>query len=95
METLKQCVPLLQALSSVLIMFVIQWVYAVANIGVALLLFLYIGKANPGLPPGDCSLVFFQCAFFFSIFKYIIQYANVSMSSIVTPRSVGVPAFAY
>uniref|UniRef100_H3DG85 Solute carrier family 12 member 8 n=1 Tax=Tetraodon nigroviridis TaxID=99883 RepID=H3DG85_TETNG len=40
------------ALSSIVIMFVIQWVYAVANIGVALLLFLYIGKTNPGLPPG-------------------------------------------
>lgn len=36
-------------------MFVIQWLYAVANIGVALLLFLYIGKTNPGLPPGDFS----------------------------------------
>uniref|UniRef100_A0A3Q4ASD3 Solute carrier family 12 member 8 n=1 Tax=Mola mola TaxID=94237 RepID=A0A3Q4ASD3_MOLML len=37
---------------SILIMFVIQWVYAVANIAVALLLFLYIGKTNPGLPLG-------------------------------------------
>lgn len=37
-------------------MFVIQWVYAVANIGVALLLFLYIGKTNPGLPPGEFPL---------------------------------------
>lgn len=46
----------LQALSSIFIMFVIQWVYAVANIGVALLLFLYIGKTNPGLPPGDFPL---------------------------------------
>ncbi|XP_056896097.1 solute carrier family 12 member 8 isoform X1 [Takifugu flavidus] len=45
-------VALFGALSSILIMFVIQWVYAVANIGVALLLFLYIGKTNPGLPPG-------------------------------------------
>lgn len=38
-------------------MFVIQWVYAVANIGVALLLFLYIGKTNPGLPPGEFPLL--------------------------------------
>lgn len=54
----SNCVKLivLQALSSILIMFVIQWVYAVANIGVALLLFLYIGKTNPGLPPGDFPL---------------------------------------
>lgn len=42
-----------QALSSILIMFVIQWVYALANIVVALLLFFYIGKTSPGLPIGD------------------------------------------
>lgn len=42
-----------QALSSILIMFVIQWVYALTNIVVALLLFLYIGKTSPGLPLGD------------------------------------------
>lgn len=34
-------------------MFVIQWIYALANIVVALLLFLYIGKTSPGLPLGD------------------------------------------
>lgn len=46
----------LQALSSLMIMFVIQWVYAVANIVVALLLFFYIGKASPGLPTGECFI---------------------------------------
>ncbi|KAM9347333.1 solute carrier family 12 member 8 [Symphorus nematophorus] len=45
-------VALIGALSSILIMFVIQWVYALANIVVALLLFLYIGKTSPGLPMG-------------------------------------------
>nr|XP_046260924.1 solute carrier family 12 member 8 isoform X2 [Scatophagus argus] len=45
-------VALLGALSSILIMFVIQWVYALANIVVAMLLFLYIGKTSPGLPSG-------------------------------------------
>lgn len=45
-------VALIGALSSVLIMFVIQWVYALANIVVALLLFFYIGKTSPGLPTG-------------------------------------------
>ncbi|XP_034042110.1 solute carrier family 12 member 8 isoform X1 [Thalassophryne amazonica] len=40
------------ALSSVFIMFVIQWVYALANIVAALLLFFYIGKTSPGLPKG-------------------------------------------
>lgn len=42
-----------QALSSILIMFVIQWVYAVTNIAVAVLIFFYIGKTSPGLPRGD------------------------------------------
>ncbi|XP_073330085.1 solute carrier family 12 member 8 [Pagrus major] len=45
-------VALIGALTSILIMFVIQWVYALANIVVALLLFLYIGKTSPGLPTG-------------------------------------------
>ncbi|XP_057708895.1 solute carrier family 12 member 8-like [Corythoichthys intestinalis] len=43
---------LIGALSSLLIMFVIQWVYALANIVVALLLFFYIGKSSPGLHKG-------------------------------------------
>ncbi|XP_045910889.1 solute carrier family 12 member 8 isoform X4 [Micropterus dolomieu] len=45
-------VALIGALSSILIMFVIEWVYALANIVVALLLFFYIGKTSPGLPTG-------------------------------------------
>lgn len=35
------------------IMFVIQWVYALVNISVALLLYLYIGNTSPGLPTGN------------------------------------------
>ncbi|KAM3607407.1 uncharacterized protein V6R79_007298 [Siganus canaliculatus] len=45
-------VSLIGALTSILIMFVIQWVYALANIVVALLLFFYIGRTSPGLPLG-------------------------------------------
>uniref|UniRef100_UPI003AB00ED6 solute carrier family 12 member 8 n=1 Tax=Centroberyx gerrardi TaxID=166262 RepID=UPI003AB00ED6 len=45
-------VALIGALCSILIMFVIQWVYALANIVVALLLYFYIGKTSPGLPIG-------------------------------------------
>lgn len=45
-------VALIGALGSILIMFVIQWVYALANIVVALLLFIYIGRTSPGLPLG-------------------------------------------
>lgn len=45
-------IALIGALSSILIMFVIQWVYALTNIIFALLLFFYIGKTSPGLPRG-------------------------------------------
>ncbi|XP_055009161.1 solute carrier family 12 member 8 isoform X2 [Boleophthalmus pectinirostris] len=52
---LKVCnhwVALIGAISSIVIMFVIEWIYALANIIVALLLFFYIGKTSPGLPTG-------------------------------------------
>lgn len=42
----------LQAFASVLIMFLINWGYALANISVALLVYIYIGQANPGLSKG-------------------------------------------
>ncbi|XP_068184870.1 solute carrier family 12 member 8 isoform X2 [Antennarius striatus] len=45
-------VALIAALSSILIMFVIQWIYALANILATFLLYLYIGKTSPGLPTG-------------------------------------------
>ncbi|XP_072301172.1 solute carrier family 12 member 8 [Eucyclogobius newberryi] len=48
-------VALVGAISSILIMFVIEWIYALANIIVALMLFFYIGKASPGLPIGVAS----------------------------------------
>uniref|UniRef100_A0A8C7XPH7 Solute carrier family 12 member 8 n=1 Tax=Oryzias sinensis TaxID=183150 RepID=A0A8C7XPH7_9TELE len=48
-------IALFGAVSSTLIMFVIQWVYALANILVAVLLFFYIGKTSPGLPKGIAS----------------------------------------
>uniref|UniRef100_A0A7N8WLW9 Solute carrier family 12 member 8 n=1 Tax=Mastacembelus armatus TaxID=205130 RepID=A0A7N8WLW9_9TELE len=56
-------VALIGALSSILIMFVIQWIYALANIVVALLLFIYIGKASPGLPIGDSLTSFSQICY--------------------------------
>ncbi|XP_036424892.1 solute carrier family 12 member 8 isoform X1 [Colossoma macropomum] len=56
-------VALIGALCSIMIMFVIQWVYALVNMSVALLLFLYIGKASPGLPTGAAAR--------FSFFRWI------------------------
>ncbi|KAK2839650.1 hypothetical protein Q5P01_013390 [Channa striata] len=45
-------IALIGALCSLIIMFVIQWIYALANIVVALLVYFYIGKTSPGLPIG-------------------------------------------
>ncbi|XP_006822602.1 solute carrier family 12 member 8-like [Saccoglossus kowalevskii] len=36
----------------IFIMFCIQWGYALANISVALIIYIYIGQANPGTKPG-------------------------------------------
>ncbi|XP_035995392.1 solute carrier family 12 member 8 isoform X2 [Fundulus heteroclitus] len=56
----KMCnhwIALIGAVSSILIMFIIQWVYALASILVAFLIFFYIGRASPGLPLGfPCTL---------------------------------------
>uniref|UniRef100_A0A8C2E0U0 Solute carrier family 12 member 8 n=1 Tax=Cyprinus carpio TaxID=7962 RepID=A0A8C2E0U0_CYPCA len=50
------------ALCSFMIMFVIQWMYALVNITVALILFLYIGTTSPGLPTGAAArFSFFRC----------------------------------
>ncbi|XP_016305468.1 solute carrier family 12 member 8-like isoform X4 [Sinocyclocheilus anshuiensis] len=48
-------VSLVGALCSFMIMFVIQWMYALINITVALILFLYIGTTSPGLPTGAAA----------------------------------------
>uniref|UniRef100_A0A8C2DZD8 Solute carrier family 12 member 8 n=1 Tax=Cyprinus carpio TaxID=7962 RepID=A0A8C2DZD8_CYPCA len=55
-------VSLVGALCSFMIMFVIQWMYALVNITVALILFLYIGTTSPGLPTGAAArFSFFRC----------------------------------
>ncbi|KAK7939624.1 hypothetical protein WMY93_002950 [Mugilogobius chulae] len=56
-------ISLFGAISSIVIMFVIEWIYALANIIVALLLFFYIGKTSPGLPKGVAA--------HFSFFKWL------------------------
>ncbi|XP_067842873.1 solute carrier family 12 member 8 [Heptranchias perlo] len=40
------------AMVSIVIMFVIHWIYALINIAVALFTYFYIGQMSPGLPPG-------------------------------------------
>ncbi|XP_075037305.1 solute carrier family 12 member 8 [Mixophyes fleayi] len=48
-------VSFLGAILSLVIMFVIQWIYALANIGVAIILYIYIGRVSPGLNPGAAA----------------------------------------
>ncbi|XP_032879569.1 solute carrier family 12 member 8 isoform X2 [Amblyraja radiata] len=43
---------LIGTIVSVLIMFMIHWIYALINIALALLIYLYIGQMSPGLPLG-------------------------------------------
>ncbi|XP_077435739.1 uncharacterized protein LOC144060258 isoform X2 [Vanacampus margaritifer] len=69
---------LIGALSSLLIMFAIQWAYALANIGVALLLFFYIGKTSPGLHRGVAAR--------FSFFVWLKSTLNSICRRGATPR---------
>ncbi|XP_064185555.1 solute carrier family 12 member 8 isoform X3 [Anguilla rostrata] len=59
----NQWMALIGAFFSILIMFVIQWVYAGINIVVAIILFLYIGHVSPGLPIGAAAR--------FSFFRWV------------------------
>lgn len=36
-------------------MFVIQWIYTLVNLGLAIILYFYIGQVSPGLPLGKYS----------------------------------------
>lgn len=55
------------AILSVVIMFIIQWIYALVNIGVAIILYFYIGRVSPGLNPGAAA--------HFSFFVWVRQLA--------------------
>uniref|UniRef100_A0A8C6RED0 Solute carrier family 12 member 8 n=1 Tax=Nannospalax galili TaxID=1026970 RepID=A0A8C6RED0_NANGA len=48
-------VSLLGAIGSLLIMFVIQWVYTLISMGAAAIVYFYIGQASPGLYLGSAS----------------------------------------
>ncbi|KAG8431461.1 hypothetical protein GDO86_018643 [Hymenochirus boettgeri] len=43
------------AVLSLVIMFVIQWIYALVNLAMAIFIYFYIGRVNPGLNPGKCT----------------------------------------
>ncbi|XP_006137723.2 solute carrier family 12 member 8 [Pelodiscus sinensis] len=48
-------VSLAGAIGSLAIMFVIQWIYTLINLSVAIILYFYIGQMSPGLPPGTAA----------------------------------------
>ncbi|KAF7241961.1 Solute carrier family 12 member 8, partial [Varanus komodoensis] len=56
-------VSLVGAIGSLAIMFVIQWIYTLVNLGLAIILYFYIGQVSPGLPPGAAAN--------FSFFKWV------------------------
>ncbi|KFV82546.1 Solute carrier family 12 member 8, partial [Struthio camelus australis] len=43
------------AIVSLIIMFVIQWIYTLVSLGAAVLLYFYIGQVSPGLPLGAAA----------------------------------------
>ncbi|KAG8431460.1 hypothetical protein GDO86_018643 [Hymenochirus boettgeri] len=55
------------AVLSLVIMFVIQWIYALVNLAMAIFIYFYIGRVNPGLNPGAAAN--------FSFFTWIRQLA--------------------
>ncbi|XP_074857014.1 solute carrier family 12 member 8 isoform X2 [Carettochelys insculpta] len=48
-------VSLAGAIGSLVIMFVIQWIYTLISLSVAIILYFYIGQMSPGLPPGAAA----------------------------------------
>ena len=48
----SSCLVFIQGFCSLIIMFFIQWGYALAVISVVIVLYIYIGQANPGVFPG-------------------------------------------
>ncbi|XP_078208024.1 solute carrier family 12 member 8 isoform X4 [Callithrix jacchus] len=71
-------VSLLGAVGSLLVMFVIQWVYTLVNMGVAAVVYLYIGRASPGLHLGSASN--------FSFFRWMRSLLIPSCRSLRSPQ---------
>ncbi|XP_019506217.1 PREDICTED: solute carrier family 12 member 8 [Hipposideros armiger] len=71
-------VSLLGAIGSLLIMFVIQWVYTLVNLGVAAIVYFYIGQTSPGLHLGSASN--------FSFFRWMRSLLIPSCRSLRSPQ---------
>ena len=51
---------MLQAIFSIVITFGVQWGYALANMGIVLVVYIYIGQFNPGTSPGIAEFSMWQ-----------------------------------
>ncbi|XP_074070809.1 solute carrier family 12 member 8 isoform X2 [Macrotis lagotis] len=71
-------VSLFGAIGSLTIMFVIQWIYALVDIGVAVILYFYIGQVSPGLHPGAAAN--------FSLFRWLKSLLIPSFRKLQSPQ---------
>ncbi|XP_059708639.1 solute carrier family 12 member 8 isoform X3 [Haemorhous mexicanus] len=76
------------AIVSLIIMFVIQWIYTLVSLGAAVILYFYIGQVSPGLPLGAAAN--------FSFFGWIKSVLISSCRRRPTPKEqiVVTPSFA-
>ncbi|XP_014794248.1 PREDICTED: solute carrier family 12 member 8 [Calidris pugnax] len=76
------------AIVSLIIMFVIQWIYTLVSLGAAVILYFYIGQASPGLPLGAAAN--------FSFFGWIKSVLITSCRRRPSPKEqiVVTPSFA-
>ncbi|XP_037998170.1 solute carrier family 12 member 8 [Motacilla alba alba] len=76
------------AIMSLIIMFVIQWIYTLVSLGAAVILYFYIGQVSPGLPLGAAAN--------FSFFGWIKSVLISSCRRRPTPKEqiVVTPSFA-
>ncbi|XP_064291154.1 solute carrier family 12 member 8 isoform X3 [Passer domesticus] len=76
------------AIVSLIIMFVIQWIYTLVSLGAAVILYFYIGQVSPGLPLGTAAN--------FSFFGWIKSVLITSCRRRPTPKEqiVVTPSFA-
>ncbi|NWR07250.1 S12A8 protein, partial [Paradoxornis webbianus] len=76
------------AIVSLIIMFVIQWIYTLVSLGAGVILYFYIGQVSPGLPLGAAAN--------FSFFGWIKSVLITSCRRRPTPKEqiVVTPSFA-
>ncbi|KAM6397297.1 solute carrier family 12 member 8 isoform 1-T2 [Pluvialis apricaria] len=76
------------AIVSLIIMFVIQWIYTLVSLGAAVILYFYIGQVSPGLPLGAAAN--------FSFFAWIKSVLITSCRRRPSPKEqiVVTPSFA-